>query len=68
MIIFQVQIEIKSIEPEEETEPNCQKVSKSCEEFDHKYCKNFNAYYMGEEFDFKYTRDFKRCIPKADNT
>jgi len=23
---------------------------------------------MGEEFDFKYTRDFKRCIPKADNT
>jgi len=64
--------ENKCIEPKEETEPNCQKVSKSCEEFDHKYCENFSTFDMGmderNEFSFRYTRDFKRCIPKSDNT
>ena len=57
---------IKCIEPEEETELNCQEENKSCEEFDHNHCENFIN--EGADFYFDNLRDFKRCIPKADNT
>ena len=58
--------EKKCIEPEEETESNCQEVYKSCEEFDHNNCEHFMN--SDDDFYFKYIRDFKRCIPKTDNT
>lgn len=58
--------EQKCIEPEEETKSNCQEVFKSCEEFDHNNCIKF--FTKDDEFDFEETRDFKRCIPKSDNT
>lgn len=58
---------LKCIEPEDEAESNCQEVSKLCEDYDHNNCINFIAF-GDNEFYFEYTKDFKRCIPKSDNT
>ena len=57
---------MKCVEPEDENESNCLEVYKSCEEFDYNNCIDFHP--ESKEFYFEYNKDFKRCIPKSDNT
>ena len=64
---FSVSNKMKCVESEDENESKCLEVYKSCEEFDHYNCIEFHKG-GDDEFYFEYTKDFKRCIPKSDNT